>query len=56
MANIESHFKKIPYDQLNGKQKEIFNFQKIALPLQTTASTASNLQTTGKLPTSSPIT
>jgi len=30
MANIESHFKKIPYDQLNGKQKEIFNFQKIA--------------------------
>ncbi len=30
MAKIESHFKKIPYDQLNGKQKEIFNFQKIA--------------------------
>jgi frataxin-like iron-binding protein CyaY len=30
MANIHSHFKKIPYTQLNGKQKELFNFQKIA--------------------------
>lgn len=30
MANIHSRFKKIPYTQLNGKQKELFNFQKIA--------------------------
>jgi len=30
MANIHSHFKKIDYKQLNGKQKELFNFQKIA--------------------------
>jgi hypothetical protein len=30
MANIHSHCKPIPYKQLNGKQKELFNFQKIA--------------------------
>ena len=30
MASIHNHIKKIPYKELNGKQKELFNFQKIA--------------------------
>ena len=30
MANIQSHINRIAYNKLNGKQKELFNFQKIA--------------------------
>jgi hypothetical protein len=33
MTECHSRFEKVPYAQLNGRQKELFNFQKIAASL-----------------------